>query len=85
MTAKIDYRIVNCRNVHPRHALGLFYILQGIMPRTFEELANGAHDMELSIASRGTEDFSISEVRKDKKEIKGAEKIVKSTVKEFMS
>ncbi|TYK16409.1 uncharacterized protein E5676_scaffold21G002040 [Cucumis melo var. makuwa] len=38
--------------------------------------------MKLSIASRGTKDFSVPEVRKDKKETKDAKKIVKSTVKE---
>ncbi|KAA0025779.1 retrotransposon gag protein [Cucumis melo var. makuwa] len=62
--------------------LGLLYILQGIKPRTFKELAIHAHDMELSILSRGIKDFPISEVRNYKKETKGAEKIVKSTVKE---
>ncbi|KAA0065805.1 ty3-gypsy retrotransposon protein [Cucumis melo var. makuwa] len=40
--------------------------------------------MELSIASRGTKDFPVPEVRKDKKETKSAEKVVKSTVKESM-
>ncbi|TYK22328.1 gypsy-like retrotransposase [Cucumis melo var. makuwa] len=40
--------------------------------------------MELSIASRGAKDFLVPKVRKDKKETKGAEKIMKSTVKESM-
>ena len=40
--------------------------------------------MELSIASRGAKILLVPEVRKDKKETKGAEKIVKSTVKKFM-
>ncbi|KAA0032752.1 ty3-gypsy retrotransposon protein [Cucumis melo var. makuwa] len=63
---------------------GLFYNLQGLKPHTFEELTTHAHDMELSIASRGTKDFPVLEVRKDKKETKSTEKVVKRTVKESM-
>ncbi|KAA0046770.1 ty3-gypsy retrotransposon protein [Cucumis melo var. makuwa] len=40
--------------------------------------------MELSITSRGTRDFPVPEVRKGKKEMKGTEKVVKSTMKESM-
>ncbi|KAA0062737.1 ty3-gypsy retrotransposon protein [Cucumis melo var. makuwa] len=63
---------------------GLLYILQGIKPHTFEELTTHTHDMELSIARRGTNNISVPEVRKDKKETKGAKKVVKSTAKESM-
>ena len=39
---------------------GLLYILLRIRPRTFEELATRAHDMELSIANHGSKkDFTI--------------------------
>ncbi|KAA0047151.1 retrotransposon gag protein [Cucumis melo var. makuwa] len=62
----------------------LLYILQIIKARTFEELVTRSHDMELSIADRGIKDFPVPKVRKDKKETKGAEKIVKSIVKESM-
>ncbi|TYK18823.1 ty3-gypsy retrotransposon protein [Cucumis melo var. makuwa] len=63
---------------------GLLYILQRIKPHTFEGLTTHAHDMELSIASKGTKDFPVPKVRKYKKETKGAERIVKSIVKESM-
>ena len=44
---------------------GLHYILQGIKPRTFEELATRAHDINLSIAHHGKNE-PISDFKKDK-------------------
>ena len=43
---------------------GFLYIIQGIWPRTFEELATRAYDMELSIANHGTKkDLIINQQR----------------------
>lgn len=47
--------------MHTRHELGLQYILQGMKPRIFEELATQAQDMELSIANYGGKKYSIGD------------------------
>jgi len=63
----------------------LLYVLQMSKPRTFQELATKAHDMEMTIAHRRVKTSPTFEARKEKGDLKKTFKSSKSSMKESMS
>jgi len=54
-------------------------------PRTFQELATKAHDVEVTIASHHGSSFSMAESKRDRVEVKKNVKFFKNSIKETMT
>jgi len=63
----------------------LLYVLQMSKPRTFQELATKAHNMEVMIASRHANSFYSTESKRDRVEFEKNVNFSKGTTKEATS
>ena len=59
---------------------GLLFILQVIRPRTFEELATRAHDIELSIANHGSKNDLTVDRKRQRHDAKRNDKTSKKPI-----
>ena len=64
---------------------GLLYILQGIRPRTFEELATRAHDMEIIIANHGSKKNLTIDWQRERHDGKRSDNNSKKPIQESMT
>ena len=65
--------------------MGLAYVLQISKPRTFQELATKAHDMEMAISNHRCKSSSSYEFKKKKGETKKSYKSSEASTEETMA